>query len=76
MEIPKELVTDLFTMKSSHSQPPADGIELDLQDAGGPAKPQPLGQHLKSLKDLLLGGAEIEEGGPGTARKGLAAGPT
>jgi len=74
MEIPKELVTDLFTMGSRHSQPSSDGIELDLQDAGGSAKPQPLGQHLKSLKNLLLGASKVEEGSPGTAGERFATG--
>jgi hypothetical protein len=74
LEIPKEQVTDLFTMGSGHGQPPADGIELDLQDAGGAAKPQPLGQHLKSLKDSLLGAAKIEEGGSGTTGESFATG--
>jgi hypothetical protein len=74
LKVPEELITDLFTMGSSHSQPPADRIELDLQNAGGPPKPQPLGQHLKSLKDLLLGASQVEEGGPGTAGESFATG--
>jgi hypothetical protein len=75
-EVPKEHITDLFTMQGGNGHPPPDGIELDLQDTGGAPKSQALGQQPEAHKDVLLGAAKIEEGGAGTAGKGLATGPT
>jgi hypothetical protein len=75
-EVPKEHITDLFTMQGGNGQPPPDGIELDLQDPGGAPKSQALGQQPEAHKDVLLGAAKIEEGGASKAGKGLATGPT
>jgi len=74
LEIPKEHVADLLTMQSGRSQPPPDGIELDLQDSGGATKSQALGQQLKSQKNFLLGASHVEECGPGPAGKGFTTG--
>jgi hypothetical protein len=71
-EVSKEHIGNMFTMQSSNGQPLADGIELDLQDAGGSPKPQPLRQKPEAHKDSLLGASKTEEGGAGTAGKGLA----
>jgi hypothetical protein len=75
-EVPKEQITDLLTMQSGNGQPLPDGIELDFQDPGGAPKSQALGHQPQAHKDSLLGAAKIEEGGAGTAGKGLATGPT
>jgi hypothetical protein len=74
-EVSKEHITDLLTMQGGNSQPRPDGIELDFQDTGGAPKSQPLGQQPEAHKDSLLGAAKIEEGGAGTAGKGLTTGP-
>jgi hypothetical protein len=74
-EIPKEYITDLFTMQGGNGQPLPDGIELDFQDPGGAPKSQTLGQQPEAHKDSVLGAAKPEEGGAGTAGKGFATGP-
>jgi len=75
-KVPKEDIGDLFTMQSSNSQPPANGIELDSQDTGSSPKPQPLGQELQTHEDSLLGAAKIKEGGTSTAGEGFPTGST
>jgi hypothetical protein len=74
-EVPKKHITDLLTMQGGNGQPLPDGIELDFQDSGGASKSQALGQQPEAHKHSLLGAAKIEEGGAGTAGKGLATGP-
>jgi hypothetical protein len=75
-EVPKEHITDLFTMQGGNGQPLPNGIELDFQDAGGTPKPQALGQQPKAHKDSFLGAAKIKKSGAATAREGLATGAT
>ena len=73
-KIPKEDVADLLTVQSGGGEPPPNGIELDLQDSGGPAKSQTLGQELETHEHFLLGTSKPEEGSPCAAREGLATG--
>jgi hypothetical protein len=75
LEVPKEHITDLFTMQGGNGQPLPDGIELDFQHTGGAPKSQTLSQQAEAHKDSLLGATKIIEGGSGTAGKGLATGP-
>jgi hypothetical protein len=76
LEIPEKHIVNLFAMQGGRGQPPPDCIKLDLQNSGGTAKPQTLGQQPKPHKDFLSGAAEIEESGPATAGKSLATGST
>jgi hypothetical protein len=74
LKIPKEYFADLLAMQSGRGQPPPDGIELDLQDSGGAAKPQAFGQQPKTHENFLFGTSKVEKGGPASAGKGFATG--